>query len=199
MKKIAIIMAAVFMVGCGSNTGTQEKLDMQQHAKNMVTLVKHDLDRNHLDTTKVECVYNEEKKCVDVSWKGELMTISYNIYSPDYFEESSNYHADDFIISMVLFNTEAKNISDMELTLVDDNYVIIPMENKRISDKHLIVGFSITEKSFRVCMERLANSKRAILRANLHSDKGSIRIPLQDAVSLRNMARSYLKDGGKFE
>lgn len=199
MKRLTIIIASVaLIVGCSSETDTQLH-DTSQHPQNMIAQIKNNLNRNTIDTTKVKCEYNKKENCVEVSWKGKLMTISYDVYSKDIFGDGSNSRADGFIISMVLFNTGAKSVSCMEIKTLERSYLISPMEVNPVSDVIVAVGFGLSEESFRICMELLASSKRAIIAAKLHTDKGIIDIPVGDAINLKDMARSYINDGGKFE
>ena len=193
MRNFAIVIAvALLIAGCAS------KSDISQ-LQDYMSQIKIGLSQNDIDTTDIECVYNKEKDCIELSYKGELMTVSYDIHFKDLSSENPKSEASGFITSMVVPRQNEKTISHMELMIGNSKYVIIPTVVEPIGDNFFTVGFTLSEESFRVCMELLTYSKDAIVEARLRSDIDYIRIPVSDMFNLRSMATSYKLDGGKFE
>lgn len=194
MKKVAIIFfVAILIVGCTSKSDTPQLQDY-------VSQIKRNLVQNDIDTTDIECVYNIEKDCIELSYKGESMTVSYDIRLKDISSENPKTEASGFIISIVVPRLHKETtISHLELTIGNSKYIVKPFVVEPIGDNYFAIGFSLAEESFCVCMDLLTHSKAAIVEARLCSDNGYIRVPVSDVFNLRSMALNYKLDGGQFE
>lgn len=194
MKKLATAFIFAFLIaGCASKSDTAQLQDY-------ISKIKSSLVQNDIDTTDIECVYSEEKDCIELSYKGERMTVSYDINFKDLLSENPKTEASGFIISMVVPRLQKeKTISHLELIIGNNKYTVMPFVVESLGDDYFVVGFSNAEESFRVCMELLTFSNDAIVEARLRSDIGYVRIPVSDVFNLRSMAISYKLDGGKFE
>lgn len=192
MKNTIIMIAAVFLiVGCTDKNGSQQSTDA-------LTLILQEHMQNGIDTTGVSAVYNKEKECIELSWEGEIMTVSYNTYYKGTPEEKMKSYADGFNISMLVLKQGATKVSHMELTIGNRSYVLLPFVVEPIGNDFIVAGFNSSEESVRICLELLANTN-SIVEAKVYTDKGSVKIPINDVFNLMGMAKSYIMDGGKFE
>ena len=192
MKNTIIMIAAVFLiVGCTDKNGSQQSTDA-------LTLILQEHMQNGIDTTGVSAVYNKEKEGIELSWRGEIMTVSYNTYYKGTPEEKIKSYADGFNISMLVLKQGATKVSHMELTIGNRSYVLLPFVVEPIGNDFIVAGFNSSEESVRICLELLANTN-SIVEAKVYTDKGSVKIPINDVFNLMGMAKSYIMDGGKFE
>ena len=128
-----------------------------------------------------------------------MMTVSYDLRLKDIFTEEPQSYAEDFLISIVLFDSSIKNVSDMEFKIEGFCFKIVPFSVKPIG-KFLSVGFGLShiEEPFNETMKLLAQS-HGLVEAWLNTNKGKIEVPFYDVTNLQAMALSYRLDGGKFE
>ena len=200
MKKIAIIIAAVFMVGCGSNTGTHEKMCEEPQATYAPIL-------NDINTSHITREYDEEEECENVSFEGETerddhrLSIRYCMRTKDVLgKKLQKPEVSAFIITMNLGRKGATEVFYMEIKIKNETYTIKPSHVINYGSGIFFSIFSpIESSSFANCLNRLAYSNEVDVKTSIMFDNGTHRLMLMEFWQLRNMARSYLKDGGKFE
>lgn len=194
MKKTVALFAASLMITACTRLQDSTKLE----EKNREALEKIVNDYNGKDSD-IKAEYNEEKQCINLSWKCETLTASYDLHLVDLLTENPTSYADGFGISMVLFIKGVTKIDMLEFNYEGIKYKMLPFTSHTIDDRGVtMAGFHASDDSSVECFKMLS-SLSGLVTGKIHTNKGSIDIPLNDVYNLRGMARSYIMDGGKFE
>lgn len=187
-----------FMVTACTNKDESSKVhDNMELADN-----SHDADNIHLsviDTTYIKRDYDEKEKCVKVSYegrrweKGHRVSVSYEIHDTDLPR-----HARNFIVNVDIAHKGEINVSRMELDTENKKFSISPTLTVPLDNVLTLVYFGFVEKEMIEAMDTLAHTG-TYAGAKVFYDKSSLTLPLHEVQQIRYMARSYRKDGGKFE
>jgi len=199
MKNLIILLyAATFViVSCTNKGGVQQVQDTTELADD-----SHDADNIHLsviDTTYIKRDYDEKEKCVKVSYegrrweKGHRVSVSYEIHDTDLPR-----HARNFIVNVDIAHKGEINVSRMELDTENKKFSISPTLTVPLDNVLTLVYFGFVEKEMIEAMDTLAHTG-TYAGAKVFYDKSSLTLPLHEVQQIRYMARSYRKDGGKFE
>lgn len=192
MRNLLLLLFVGFLfAGCSSS-------DRNQTAQDYIPYILQNHVQNDIDTTGISAEYNKEKECIEMLWKGEIMTVSYNIEISDLSKNNVKSKAKDFLVSMVVLKEDFNKISHLELIVGNGRYPILPFVTETAGDDFIVAGFSSSEESFRVCMELLGRSN-SLVEARVYTDKGSFIVPMIDVYELSNMAKGYILDGGEFK
>lgn len=194
MKKIILFALVVFvMTACTSKSATS---DIQNHTDNK----EQSPDNIHMtliDTTHIERIYNDEEKCIDVSYDGEEWGNGYSISANYYIgEEDKQAHA--FKVKVRIVHKGKIQVSRMELETENKKFSIAPTLTVPIDNIITLVYFSFVDKEMIDAMDNIAHTG-SYIGAKVIYDSGSLTLPLKELQQIRYMARSYAKDGGKFE
>lgn len=198
MKKSIIFFVTFFMVtACTNKDGSSKVHDNMELADN-----SWDADNIHLsviDTSYIEREYNEKEKCVRVSYegrrweKGHRVSVSYELYDTD-----MPRHARNFIVKVNIAHKGEIKVSRMELETENKKFSIAPTLTVPMDNVLTIVYFGFVEKDMIEAMDTLAHTG-TYADAKVFYDNSSLTLPLHEVQQIRYMARSYRKDGGKFE
>ena len=195
MKKVVILIAVVFALSACTNKGEtpQTPNDTEREALEKIVSDYND------DDSDIKAEYDEKKQCINLSWKGETLTTSYDLHFRDLLTENPTSYADGFIISMVTFQKGVTDITKLQFVFEGIKFDVIPMYSNTIDDRGIaMAGFSIRDEPTKKCLELLSHLESPIT-AKIYTNKGTFRLPDEDVVSLMSMTRSYVMDGGKFE
>lgn len=192
MKKTTILIAAAFLIlGCTGNNPQQEEKAVREFMESY--------SKAHTDEGGVSATYDEERNCIDMSMKGDMINISYQVHFKDLLTENPTSYAESFLISMVVIQKDVTDITGLEFVYEGIKFEALPFHYETLDKKGIATaGFSAEDESTRKCLDMLSKIsyiKDAFYRTN----KGTFRIPSEDITNLQAMARSYILDGGKFE
>ena len=198
MKKAVILIVAVFSLAACTNKGsTSQVQDNMELADDF-----RDADNIHLsviDTTYIKRDYDEKEKCLRVSYegrrweKGHRVSVSYEIHDADLPRRARN-----FIVNVDIAHKGEINVSHMELDTENKKFSIAPTLTVPLDNVLTLVYFGFVEKEMIEAMDTLAHTGTYV-GAKVFYDKSSLTLPLHEVQQIRYMARSYRKDGGKFE
>ena len=191
MKKVAFIIVMLLITAC---TGSKDTQQTEQAIKELMESYAKEHTRADDD---IIAEYDEEQDEIDITYKGKMMNVCYALRFKALLTDNPQSYAERFLISMVLFDSRIKSVSDIEFKIEGISFKMIPHSVKPIG-KYLSVSFTCSEESFCKTMDILSHP-HAILDAWLNTNIGKIEIPLYDITNLQAMALSYRLDGGKFE
>lgn len=194
MKKFAYFIFALAFAACTSNVSNT----YQQEAEKLSELLKNYMD-NYDDSSDIKAEYDEERQCIELSWKCKTLTASYDLHFKDLLTDNPTSYADGFRISMVLFYKGITKIGMLEFDYEGTKYKMLPLTSETIDDRGVVMaGFLPSNDANAECLYMLSNLS-GLVTGKIHTNKGPIDIPLEDVFNLRGMARNYVIDGGKFE
>jgi hypothetical protein len=191
MKKLVFAIAALLLIGC-----SKEK-DVQQTEQAIKELMESYAKEHTRADDDIIAEYDEAQDEINITYKGKMMRVCYALRFKDLLTDNPQSYAERFLISMVLFDSRIKNVSDIEFKIEGISFKMNPYSVKPIG-KYLSVGFTRSEESFCKTMDILSHP-HGILDAWLNTNIGKIEIPLYDITNLQAMALSYRLDGGTFE
>ena len=194
MKKIILFALVVFIMAACSNN--QDKAKQEQQEREALEKI---VEKYNEDDSDISAEYDEDERCINLSWKCETFTASYDLHFNDLLTENPTSYADGFCISMVLFIRGVTKIDMLEFNYEGIKYKVFPFAAETIDDRGItMAGFSTREESTKECLKMLSNLD-GLVTGKIYTNKGPIDMPLNDVLNLRSMAHSYIMDGGKFE
>ena len=194
MKKTLCLLVVLFMIA--ACTRVQDSSELGEKEREALEKIVSDYND---DDSDIKAEYDEKKQCINLSWKGETLTTSYDLHFRGLLTENPTSYADGFIISMVTFQKGVTDITKLQFVFESIKFDMIPMYSNTIDDRGIaMAGFSIRDEPTKKCLELLSHLESPIT-AKIYTNKGTFRLPDEDVVSLMSMTRSYVSDGGKFE
>lgn len=151
-----------------------------------------------LEKDGISIEYDSTRQRMNLTSKGDVMTVSYNVVYTDLTGPTPKSSAHDFVVSMVVAADGAQSISCVVFDVEGVKMRVTPSTSESIGNGFVIGGLSTLDKSFCELMQILQNIV-LIDEAYVVTDKGSIKIPHGDIMNLSSMAQSYIIDGGSFE
>lgn len=192
-KTITLLVALLMIAACSRVNDSAILKEKEREALEKIVSDYNDDDSN------IKAEYNEEKQCIELSWKCETLTAIYDLYFNDLLTDNPTSYADGFRISMVLFYKGVTQIDMLEFNYEGIKFKMLPVMSHTIDDEGVVMaGFLLSDDSTVECLKMLSNLS-GLVTGKIHTNKGAIDIPLNDVFNLRGMARSYIIDGGKFE
>ena len=194
MKKIITLLVALFTIAACSRVKDSAILKEKERE----ALEKIVSDYND-DDSNIKAEYDEERQCIELSWKCETLTAIYDLYFKDLLTDNPTSYADGFRISMVLYYKGVTKIDRLEFNYEGIKYKMLPVTSQTIDDRGVaMAGFLLSDDATVECLKMLSNLS-GLVTGKIHTNKGPIDIPLNDVFTLRGMARSYVINDGKFE
>lgn len=194
MKKAITLLAVFFLIAaCTHVQDSSELKEKEREALEKIVSGYND------DDSDIKAEYDEKNQCINLSWKCETLTASYDLHFKDLLTENPTSYADGFRISMALFVKGVTQIDMLEFNFEGIKFKVLPFVSNTIDDRGVaMAGFRASDDSSVECFKMLSNLS-GLVTGKIHTNKGPIDIPLNDVFNLRGMARSYVMDGGKFE
>lgn len=201
MKIISILALVLLCIAsCTGRNGTHQVVcDDPQTLHNPIL--------DDVNSTNIERKHDEKEDCEKVSYKGEIqrddhrLSISYAIRTKDSLgKKLSKQEAYAFMITLDLGRKGATEVTSMEIEIKDEKFTFLPTFVQNNGNGTFWAIFSPDEySSLAACLNKLAYSNEMQVKAHVKYDNGAHRLVQFEYWQLRNMARSYLIDGGKFE
>lgn len=192
MKKIVYIIAALVISACtGNDSNTYQK-----EAEKLSELLENYM-ANYDDSSDIKAEYNKEDGCIDMSWKGKMLNVSYELRFKDLLTDNPQSYAEDFTITMVLFQEGINSVTGLVFDTGGVAFNVTPFVVTPC-DEFTVVGFTNAEESFIKAMNYLSVPQHNVT-VWLNTNKGKIDIPLYETINLQGMAISYKINGGTFE
>lgn len=190
-KTITLLVALLMIAACSR---VNDSAILKEKEREVLEKIVSDYNDEDSD---IKAEYNKEDGCIDMSWKGKMLNVSYELRFKDLLTDNPQSYAEDFTIYAVLFDTTINVVRDMEFSIHGVSFKVKPSMMEHY-DKFIALGFTSSDELFTKTLELLSHQS-GVVDAWLNTNRGKIEIPFYDITNIQAMAINYRLDGGKFD